>query len=112
MWREMTRLPRMVEIPDPMSKTCQQHGPMGEATLHPEKWDCAGCMWKPTEEEMYVTYNEETASTKDRIAWALCQIIDDDAPMRWTRYRFAASCIAMNPDLMADLLALQKEETK
>ena len=47
MWREMTRLPRMVEIPDPMSKTCQQHGPMGEATLHPEKWDCAGCCWKP-----------------------------------------------------------------
>lgn len=47
-WNEIkTRLPRMVEIPDPMSKTCQQHGQMGEATLHPEKWDCAGCCWKP-----------------------------------------------------------------
>lgn len=37
----------MAYIPDPMSKTCQQHGQMGEATLHPEKWDCAGCKWKP-----------------------------------------------------------------
>ncbi len=45
----------------------------------------------------------ETASTKDRIAWALCQIIDDDAPMRWTRYRFAAGCIAANRELMGAL---------
>lgn len=52
---------------------------------------------------MYTPYNPATASTEDRIAWALCQIIDDDAPMRWTRYRFAAECIARNPDLMADL---------
>ena len=41
----------MTYIPDEMSKTCHQHGPMGEATLHPERWDCAGCEWKPTEEE-------------------------------------------------------------
>lgn len=39
--------PKMVEIADPMSKGCQQHGPLGEATLHPERWDCAGCRWKP-----------------------------------------------------------------
>jgi hypothetical protein len=58
---------------------------------------------------MYEPYNEETASVEDRIAWALCQIIDDDAPMRWTRYRFAANCIAMNPEVMADLLELQKK---
>jgi len=51
----------------------------------------------------YAPYNPATASTEDRIAWALCQIIDDDAPMRWTRYRFAAECIARNPDIMADL---------
>ena len=56
----------------------------------------------------YEPYNKEIASTQDRIAWALCQIIDDDAPMRWTRYRFAAECIAMNPELMADLQALRK----
>ena len=37
--------PKMVEIADPMSKGCQQHGPLGEATLHPERWDCAGCKW-------------------------------------------------------------------
>lgn len=34
-------------IPDSMSKGCKQHGPMGEATLHPEAWDCVGCEWKP-----------------------------------------------------------------
>ena len=48
----------------------------------------------------------DTATTEDRIAWALCQIIDDDAPMRWTRYRSAAVCIAKNPEVMADLKAL------
>lgn len=56
---------------------------------------------------MYAPYNKETASAKDRIAWALCQIIDDDAPMRWTRYRFAAECIAHNAELMADLEELK-----
>lgn len=44
-----TRIPHMVEIPDPMSKDCKQHGPMGEATLHPEQWACDGCEWKPEE---------------------------------------------------------------
>lgn len=58
---------------------------------------------------MYEPYNEENAGVKDRIAWTLCQIIDDDAPMRWTRYGFAASCIAMNDKLMADLQELSKE---
>jgi hypothetical protein len=39
---------RVIEaIPDSMSKGCQQHGPMGEATLHPEQWACGGCVWKP-----------------------------------------------------------------
>lgn len=52
---------------------------------------------------MYAPYDPTTASLEDRIAWVLCQIIDDDAPMRWTRYRFAAECIARNKDLMADL---------
>lgn len=59
----------------------------------------------------FETYNEATASTQDRIAWMLCQIIDDDAPMRWTRYRFAAHCIAHNEKLMADLKCLSKEQT-
>jgi hypothetical protein len=59
---------------------------------------------------MYETYDKETASVRDRIAWALCQIIDDDAPLQWTSYRFAASCIARNPGLMADLSALQRQE--
>jgi hypothetical protein len=58
---------------------------------------------------MFEPFNPETASTEDRVAWALCQIIDDDAPMRWTRYRFAAECIAKNPTLMADLKAISEK---
>ncbi len=58
---------------------------------------------------MYQPYNESTASTNDKVAWVLCQIIDDDAPLRWTRYRFAAVCIAKNKDLMANLVKLAKE---
>lgn len=54
----------------------------------------------------YEPYDARTASVTDRVAWVLCQIIDDDAPMRWTRYRFAAECIAHNPALMADLKTL------
>lgn len=57
----------------------------------------------------YEPFNKETASRKDRIAWTLSEIIDDRAPLRWTRYRFAAECIAMNKELMADLKALGKE---
>jgi hypothetical protein len=59
---------------------------------------------------MFHPYDEQTASTRDRIAWALCQIIDDDAPMRWTRYRVAADCIARNEKLMADLKALGEQK--
>lgn len=58
---------------------------------------------------MYEPYDKTTASPCDRVAWALCQIIDDDAPMRWTRYRGAAECIACNPEVMADLEALRDE---
>lgn len=54
----------------------------------------------------YEPFNKETASVTDRIAWALCQIVDDDAPLRWTRYRFAAECIAKNPEVMNDLREL------
>ncbi len=54
-------------------------------------------------------YDKDTASTQDRVAWALCQIIDDDAPLRWTRYRFPAQCLAANKDVMADLTKLQKQ---
>lgn len=59
---------------------------------------------------MYEPYNKETANLTDRIAWALCQIIDDDAPVRWTRYRFAAACIAHNPEVVADIIALSKQK--
>jgi hypothetical protein len=59
---------------------------------------------------MYTPYHKETASAEDRVAWALCQIIDDDAPMRWTRFRSAAVNIALNPELMADLIELRGKE--
>ena len=39
-----TRTPERLMIPDNMSKTCQQWGPLGEARL--KGWDCAGCRWK------------------------------------------------------------------
>lgn len=52
---------------------------------------------------MYEPFNKETATITDRVAWALCQIIDDDAPIRWTRYRFVAECIAHNKEVMSDL---------
>jgi len=58
---------------------------------------------------MFQPYNEDTASTTDKVAWALCQIIDDDAPLRWTRYRFAADCIAKNKELMDNLKELEKK---
>lgn len=61
---------------------------------------------------MYEPFDKDLATTEDRVAWALCQIIDDDAPMRWTRYRFAASCIASNAEVMADLRALAAKRTE
>jgi hypothetical protein len=54
---------------------------------------------------MMETYNQEFANDQDCIAWILCQIIDDDAPLRWKRYRFAADCIATNKGLMGLLRA-------
>jgi len=59
---------------------------------------------------MYEPFDKLTASTADRVAWALCQIIDDDAPLHWARYRFAAKCIATNPELMIDLQKLKEEQ--
>jgi hypothetical protein len=59
---------------------------------------------------MFQPFDAETASTEDKIAWVLCQIIDDDAPLRWTRYRFVAKCIATNSKLMEDLQKLSEEK--
>jgi uncharacterized protein YjaG (DUF416 family) len=58
---------------------------------------------------MSSAYDEKTANLTDKIAWVLCQIIDDDAPLRWTRYRFAAECIAHNKELMKNLKKLSRE---
>lgn len=48
-------------------------------------------------------YDPNTASPIDRVAWQLCQILEDDAPVGWTRYRDAAICIAHTPSIMRDL---------
>lgn len=58
------------------------------------------------EETMYAPFNKETAPTTDQIAWILCQIIDDNAPVNWTRYRGVAVCIARNTELMENLQKL------
>lgn len=50
---------------------------------------------------------KKTASATDRVAWALCQIIDDDAPLYRTRYRFVAGCVAKNPKAMVNLKELR-----
>lgn len=60
---------------------------------------------------MYQPFNKETASRIDRIAYSLCQIIDEDAPMRWTRYRGVAKCVALNKELMKDLEDLRNDES-
>ena len=60
---------------------------------------------------MFETFNKETASTADRIAWILCQIYDDDAPLRWTSHRGPAICIASSKELMSELAKLAEEQS-
>lgn len=60
----------------------------------------------------YEPFDKQTAAVEDRIARALYQIMDEDAPMRWTRYRSVAACIAFNPKVMADLQKLAKKKRK
>ncbi len=57
----------------------------------------------------YEPFDGNTADARDRVAFALSEIIDDAAPMRWTRYRFAAECIANNEKIMADLRELAEK---
>lgn len=59
------------------------------------------------ETQVYEPYDRETASVTDRVAWDICQIFDDDAPLRWARYRVVAECIAHTPELMAELMELK-----
>jgi hypothetical protein len=41
----------------------------------------------------YRPYDKTNATPVEKLAWALCQIIDDDAPIRWARYIFVAECL-------------------
>lgn len=59
----------------------------------------------------YEPFNKETATAVDRVAYALCQIIDADAPLRWTRYRAVGICIALNDELKTDLAQLAEERS-
>lgn len=60
------------------------------------------------EQQMFETYDEESASPTDRAAWILCQIVDDDAPIRWTRWRGYASCMANSDELLAAFKAMRE----
>ena len=60
----------------------------------------------------YEPYNEETASPEDKLAWLLCQIIDDDAPMRWTRWRFTAGCLLAPSNKLREILAEHEQSGK
>lgn len=55
----------------------------------------------------YEPYNEATATMTDRVAYALCQIVDDDAPMRWTRWRYVVDCLVTNQQVLQDLNSLR-----
>jgi len=57
----------------------------------------------------YQPYDEQNANTTDRVAWVLCQIIDDDAPLRWTRYRGVAECLANSFEAMDALITLRRK---
>jgi hypothetical protein len=55
-------------------------------------------------------YDQYNAPTQDRIALALCLILEDDAPKGWERYRQVAESIVLNKELMTDLLAFEREK--
>lgn len=55
-------------------------------------------------------YDRDTATAEDQLAWLLCQIIDDDAPLRWTRHRFTASCLLAENNGLREIVAKHTEE--
>lgn len=58
----------------------------------------------------YETYERDNATPVDQLAWLLCQIIDDDAPLRWTRYRFAAQCLLAENNPLREIVRKYDEE--
>lgn len=63
---------------------------------------------------MFEPFNKETARTAskvDRVAWILCQIYDDDAPLRWTSHRGPARCMASSKEFMSELAKLAEEQS-
>jgi hypothetical protein len=53
-----------------------------------------------TNDTTHEPFDKRTAPAEDIVAWFLCQVIDDDAPLRWTKYRFVANCIAGNSNIL------------
>ena len=49
---------------------------------------------------------------KDQAAKILCEIIDDNAPLGWEKYRGFVRCIVCNNDLMQILLKLSESENE
>jgi len=58
----------------------------------------------------YETYERDNATPVDQLAWLLCQIIDDDAPLRWTRHRFAAECLLAKNNPLREIVSKYDEE--
>lgn len=50
-------------------------------------------------------------SQRDEAARILCEIIDDDAPLRWSRYRSVVDCIAGNNKLLSLLTYVPQWQT-
>ncbi len=44
----------------------------------------------------------------DQLAWLLCQVIDDDAPLKWTQHRGHASCLLRSQELRKILAAFDR----
>lgn len=38
----------------------------------------------------------DESKPEERLAWLLCQIIDDDAPLQWRKHIWVAECLISN----------------
>ena len=57
-------------------------------------------------------YNEETADLQDKAAFILSEIMNDNAPIGWERYRGYSYFIANNHELMRLLNKIEVEIVK
>ena len=58
----------------------------------------------------YERYDEDSANPIDQLAWMLCQIIDDDAPLQWTKYRGPAICLLSKKNNLRNIIKRHDED--